>query len=198
MTKLDFLLELHEKLKDLPQEDVEERLSFYIEMIEDRMEEGLSEEEAVAAVGSIEEIAAQIIADISPASKKAEAKPKRRLKAGEIVLLVLGSPILLSLLIAAFAVVLSLYASLWAVIISLWAVFGSLAGCALGCVVGGIFFSVFAITGHGYAGIVIIAGGLVCAGLAILMFYGCKAATVGSAKLTKWFFQKCFSKKEAA
>lgn len=196
MTKLNFLLELHEKLKKLPQADVEERLTFYAEMIEDRMEEGLSEEEAVAAVGSVEEIAAQIIADISPAMKKTEAKPKRRLKAGEIVLIVLGSPIWLSLLIAAFSVVLSLYICLWAIIISLWAVFGSLAGCAFGCVVGGICFTVFAITGNGYMGIVSIAGGLVCAGLAIFMFYGCKAVTKGTVHLTGLLFKKCFSKKE--
>lgn len=39
MTKLQFLMALHEKLSGLPRE--EERLSFYSEMIEDRMEEGL-------------------------------------------------------------------------------------------------------------------------------------------------------------
>ena len=57
MTKLKFLLSLHDKLSDLPQNEVEERLSFYSEMIEDRMEEGVSEEEAVSARGSVDEIA---------------------------------------------------------------------------------------------------------------------------------------------
>ena len=50
-----------------------------------------------------------------------EKTPKRRLGVWEIVLLVLGSPIWISLLIAAFAVILSLYISLWAVIISFFA-----------------------------------------------------------------------------
>ena len=69
-------------------------------MIADRMEDGLSEEDAVASVGSVEEIAAQIIAD-TPLSKLAKAyiKPKRRLTAWEIVLLALGFPIWFSLLV---------------------------------------------------------------------------------------------------
>ena len=119
MTKIKFLLELHEKLSGLPQDEVEERLNFYSEMIEDRIEEGLLEEEAVAAVGSVDEIAAQIIADI-PLVKiaKEKMKPKRQLKAWEIVLLVLGSPIWFSLIVAAFSVILSLYVLLWAVIIN--------------------------------------------------------------------------------
>ena len=53
MTKLQFLLALHDKLTGLPRDEVEERLNFYSEMIEDRMEDGLSEEEAVAAIGSV-------------------------------------------------------------------------------------------------------------------------------------------------
>ena len=48
----------------LPQGDVEERLTFYSEMIDDRMEEGISEEEAVCEIGSVDEIVSQIIADI--------------------------------------------------------------------------------------------------------------------------------------
>ena len=69
MTKLQFLLALHDKLASLPQKEVEERLNFYSEMIEDRMEDGLSEEQAVAAVGATDEIAAQIAAEI-PLTKK--------------------------------------------------------------------------------------------------------------------------------
>lgn len=197
MTKMMFLLSLHEKLSEFPQEEVEERLYFYSEMIEDRMDEGLSEEDAVAAVGTVEEIATQIEADlraIKPVKEK--AKPKRRLKAWEIVLLAVGSPIWLSLLIAAFAVVLSLYAVLWSVIVSLWAVFGSLIGCAVGVCVMGVGFI---IEGEAVSGIALIGGGMVCAGLAIFMFFGCKAATRGAALLTKKIalgIKRCFARRE--
>ena len=47
MNKEEFLSELRTKLSGLPQEDIEERISFYSEMIDDRMEDGISEEEAV-------------------------------------------------------------------------------------------------------------------------------------------------------
>ena len=94
----------------MPQDDIEERLAFYSEMIEDQMEDGLSEEDAVLAVGSIDEIVTQVVADI-PLTKiaKERIKTKRRLSVGEIILLALGSPIWLSLGIAVFAVILSLY-----------------------------------------------------------------------------------------
>jgi len=199
MTKLKFLLSLHDRLSGLPQDDVEERLNFYSEMIEDRMEEGLSEEEAVSAVGSVDEIAVQIIADI-PLIKitKEKIKPKRRLKAWEIVLLVLGSPIWLSLLIAAFAVILSLYVSLWSVIISFWAVFASLIGCAFGGIIAGLGF---ALGNNRLTGIAMIGAGIVCVGLAIFLFFGCRAATKGTLLLTRKIalgIKNCFVKKEEA
>ena len=199
MTKLKFLMSLHDKLSDLPQDEVEERLNFYSEMIEDRIEEGLSEEKAVAAVGSVEEIAAQIASDISLSNiAKERIKPKRRLKAWEIVLLVLGAPIWLSLAIAAFAVILSLYVVVWSLIVSLWAVFGSFVACAFAGVACGFGF---AFGGKALSGIALVGAGLVLAGLSIFTFYGCKAATEGTVLLTKKIvlgIKKRLTKKEEA
>ena len=45
ITKQEFLLQLREKLSGLPQADIDERVAFYGEMIDDRVEEGLTEEE---------------------------------------------------------------------------------------------------------------------------------------------------------
>lgn len=199
MSKQEFLAELRKSLSGLPQGDIEERVSFYGEMIDDRMEEGLSEEDAVSEVGSVDEIVAQVVADI-PLTKiaKERIRHKRRLSVGEIVLLVLGSPMWFSLGIAAFAVILSLYISLWAVIISLWAAFGSVAACALGCTVAGV---IFACSGNVLTGIAMIGAGIVCVGLSIFIFYGCRAATKGILILTKkmaiWT-KNCFIKKEEA
>lgn len=199
MTKLKFLLSLHEKLAGLPQEEVEERLNFYNEMIDDRVEEGLTEEEAVAAIGSVDEIVAQIIGDIPLTKIAAEKiKPKRQLKSWEILLLVLGSPVWFSVLVAAAAVVFALYASLWAVIVSLWAVFASAVCCAVGVFVGGIGLI---LAGHGLSGIAMIGMGFICAGLSVFLYYGCKAATEGTVALTKkvaLWVKKCFVKREAA
>ena len=173
MTKLDFILALNERLAGLPREEVRERISFYAEMIEDRMEEGLSEEEAVAAVGSVEEIARQIASEIAPAPP--QAKPDRRMKTWEIILLAVGAPIWLSLLIAAFAVVFSLYVTLWAVPVSL-------AACGLAGVIFGIGF---ALTGKGAAAMAMLGAGLLCGGLAVFGFWGCAAAAKGAALLTR-------------
>lgn len=195
MDKREFLGQLREGLSGLPPKDIEERLTFYSEMIEDGMEEGLSEAEAVAAVGSVQEIVAQVLADTPPV-KAVKAESKRRLKTWEIVLLALGSPIWLSLGIAVFAVILSLYISLWAVVIALWAVFGALVGCAVGGVASGVGF---VYSGNTLPGIAMLGAALVCAGFAIFMFLGCKAATKGAFLLAKKMVlgvKKCFRKKE--
>lgn len=199
MNKREFLTQLRKGLSGLPQEDMAERVTFYSEMIEDRKEEGLSEEEAVAAVGSVQEIVAQAIAE-TPLTKiaKEKIKPKRRMSAGEIVLLVLGSPIWLSLGVAAVSVILSLYVSLWAVVIALWAVFAAPAACSVGGVLAG---AVFTVGGNGASGLAMLAAGMVCAGLSIFAFYGCKAATDGMVILTKkaaLWVKHCFMGKEEA
>lgn len=199
MSKQEFLEYLRKGLSGLPQEDIEERLTFYGEMIDDRIEEGLTEEDAVSRIGTVDTIISQIKADI-PITKLVREKitPKKNLRIWEIVLLILGSPIWLSLLITAFAVILSLYATLWSVVISLWAVFGLVIGCAFGSVVAGI---VFACSGNVLSGIAMLAAGIICAGLSIFMFYGCKATTNGVLMLTKKMalgIKSLFVVKEAA
>jgi len=183
MNKQEFLISLRKNLSGLPQNDIEERLTFYSEMIDDRIEDGLSEEEAIFEIGNVDDITKQIIADI-PFTKLAKEKirPKRRLKAWEIVLIILGFPVWLPLLISAFAVILSVYIVLWALIISLWAIFGSFFACATGFIAGGI---ILAFCKNIPIGLILISAGLICASLTIFIFFGCKGATKGILKLTK-------------
>ena len=179
MTKLEFILALKDKLSHLPQNEVAERLNFYCEIIEDRVEEGLSEQEAVEAVGSVEDIAAQIASEIP---LRAPATRKKRQPAWVIVLLALGCPVWLSLLFAAVAVALSLYAAAWSVIVSLWATFAALVGSSVGVLGGGL---VLAFSANSVVGMAMIGAGIVLAGLSVLFFVLCKAATDGAALLTK-------------
>ena len=121
MTKSEFLRQLSDRLQSLPERDRTETLTYWSEMIDDRIEDGMTEEEAVRDIGTPEEAAARI-AGMNPIHTPcAPPKEKRGLKAWEIVLLILGSPLWLSLLLAVFAVILSVYISVWAVVISLWA-----------------------------------------------------------------------------
>ena len=185
MNKREFLLQLEKGLSGLPKDEVNERLDFYGEIIDDRVEEGLSEEEAVAEIGSVGEIVSQIISDI-PLHRlmKEKMQPKHELRAWETVFLILGSPIWLSLLLMFFAFMILAYTVMWSLIISLWCVFAGIIGCAVGGLLGG---TVTALTGRSVSGIALVGAGIVCAGLAIFMFYGCDRATEFIALLTKKF-----------
>lgn len=199
MTKQVFLAELRKKLRGLPERDIEDRLTFYDEMIDDRKEEGLSEAEAVAAIGSIDQIARHAIAD-TPLIKIAQERirPKRSLKAWEITLLAVGSPVWLSLAIAAVAVLCAVYVSLWSAVAALWAAFGVF---AVGAVASVPVCVIFIVGGSGASGVALLAAGMVCAGLSVLTFYGCMATTKGIIKLTKaiavWVKMLVIKKEEA-
>ena len=192
MNREQFFQALRARLAGLPEEDVQSSLEYYGEMIDDRVEDGVPEEVAVAAVGSVDEIAEQFMMDM-PLTKlvKARVKPKRALKAWEIVLLVLGSPVWLPILIAIAAVVLAVYITLWAVIVSLYAAVLSVAVAAIACLV-----AIFLLAPVSLPGILMCLGGaLVCAGLAVLLFFGCTALAKCIVKLGKmiWLAIKgCF------
>lgn len=196
MNKQDFLEKLREGLSGLPESDLEERLNFYGEMIDDRVEEGFSEDEAVKDVGSVDEITSQILSE-TPLSKlvKEKIKQRRRLSAWEIVLLVLGAPIWLSLMIALFSIVISIYAAIWSVVVALWSVEVAVIGCALG---GILSAGVFAYQGNGIICVAVLGAGIICAGLSILVFFGCRAVTKGILILTKkivLLIKNCFVKR---
>jgi len=183
MTKEEFLEELRTALSGIPKEEFDERISFYSEMIDDRMEEGMTEEEAVAGVGTVKEIADQTVSDI-PMSKLVveKIKPQRTLRGWEIVLIVLGFPLWFPLLIAALAVALSVYIVIWSLIIALWAIELSLAASFFAGLAGMVFYF---IQSHPITAIASLGVGLLSAGLTIFMFFGCKEATLGILKLTK-------------
>ena len=183
MTKQAFLIQLKNALTGLPEADIAERAAFYSEMIDDRMEEGLSEEQAVADVGPIDEIVEGIVAE-TPLTKlvKEKIKPKRALRGWEIVLIVLGFPLWFPLLIAAGAVLLSLYVVIWSIDVSLWSVDLSFATLA---VAGFALAGTYAVTGHGVPALAMLGIGVCSVGLAIFAFYGCLAATKGLLRLTK-------------
>ncbi len=183
MNKNEFLTELRAALAGLPEDDIEKSLEFYSEMIDDRIEEGLSEEDAVADLGSIEEIRAQIVKD-TPITKiiKERVKPKRSFRGWEIAVIIIGFPLWFPLLIAAAAVIFSVYVTLWSLIVVLFSVEISFAAGAIGGVLGSIPMFIL---GNAAAGVLLLGGALVCAGLGILWIFVCKVATKGLMWLTQ-------------
>ena len=183
MTKQEFLAALAEKLSKCPKRELEERLNFYSESIEDRIEEGMLEEEAVAEIGSVDEVASQIIADI-PLSKivKKKMSVQGKMNGLQWTLLLVGSPIWLSLFISAFAVVFSLYVSAWAVVVSFWAAFVACAACGVAALPA---LLIYGIRNTLSSGMFLFGCGMASAGLAILFFFVCVWMTKGLVKSTK-------------
>lgn len=174
MTKTEFILELSHRLVSLPRQEIAERVSFYTEMIDEYMEDGLSEAEAVQRIGDPAEIVAQILGDAVPMllTEKTPEQGKRK------------KPWMKVLLIAGAAVLFPLYVSIWALVLSLWAVFVSFAACGFGCLIAGV---VWIGCKNLPAGIAMVGAALIFAGFAVLMFFGSVAAGRGTVLLAKKF-----------
>ena len=178
MNKKEFLDDVRGRLAGLPEADIDKALEFYEESIQDRIDDGLTEEQAVAGVGTPEEIAQQILMD-TPLSKivKANIKTSERksVRVWEIILIVLGFPIWFSVLMALFAIALAIAIVFLALIIVFFAIvlaFG-VAGIA------GIFASIMSLAGgNGMSALTTLGVSLILIGLALLLFIPAKAVTL--------------------
>ena len=181
MTKEQFLSELRSKLQGLPPADIDERVSFYEEMINDRLDEGKTEEEAINEIGSVDDIVREIAKD-TPLVKlvKEKMKPKRRVKAWEIVLLVVGFPLWFPLLITALVLIMVFWILGWVMVIVTYALELAFAASS---VAGVVAFAAYLMNGE--MNYTAIGASIMCAGAAILMVFACIGATKGSIALTK-------------
>lgn len=183
MNLQEFFDELRKGLSGLPKNEIEERLAFYEEMAADLMEDGLSESEAVEKMGNADDIVRQAVEDVPVVSLlKEKAKPERVLRVWEIILLILGSPVWLSVLLCIAAIILSFYIALIAVILVLWCTELALFACAPGGIALGVFF---AVNGNAVSGLAFAGVGIACIGFAIFMFFVCRFITKGIFRLTK-------------
>lgn len=60
MNKATFIDELQHRLNDIPEPGRERAIEYYAEMIDDKIEEGMTEDEAVASTGDVDVIAGRI------------------------------------------------------------------------------------------------------------------------------------------
>ena len=175
MNKQQFLAAIAAKLQGLPQADIDKSLDFWEEMIDDRVEDGMTEE--------AEEIAAQILMDAPlPHLIRRSVDPGRALRGWEIALLILGSPVWLPLLAAAIIVFLALYIVLWSVVLSLYTTDLALAASGLGC----LFASaVLFFTGAVPSALWSLGTGFIGIGTAILLFLVFHKITAGILWMSK-------------
>ena len=175
MNKQEFLNNLSNGLQGFSDKDRQQYLDYYSEMIDDRIEEGLSEEEAVADIGTPSEAVAQIKTE-HPLPDNDKKSRKIHITTWQIALIALGSPVWAPLLMGTLSVILSLFATVCIIIISLYAIAVAVGACA----VAGIFAIIpMLIKGNAAGGIMLVGLGLICAGLTIPAFMGLNA-------LTKW------------
>ena len=176
MKKDDYLDRIRQLLQGMPPEDLDRSLAFYAESIADRMEDGMSEAEAVASMESPEEVAKAILME-QPLAKLVKARAREKHPGAlEIVLLILGAPLWLPLVLVVLLLALVAVLLLWVFALVFAAVTLAL-GLAAVAVMAGLFLS---LTKLGLPGILVaLSAALLLAGLAILMGF----AVVGMGKL---------------
>lgn len=181
MEKKQFLKELERRLSVLPDEEVEGYKSFYSEAIDDRVEDGKSEAEAIDDLGGIDEVINQILSEKSITSLvKQKYKPRRRVRPIEIILLILGFPVWFPLMVTFLALLFVAYLLVWVFVIVTYSIEISLGAVGIAGVV--VFFGAWqdGILNYGYLGY-----GLLGLGGTILFFFVCKFATKVTIKLAK-------------
>ena len=188
MNKREFSDALRRELNGYPTEEVERSVSFYEEMIDDRVENGMTEEAAVASLGSVEEIAKKLREEMPITaivrSRVQNTYEKQKKKTGGsalpwILLAVVLSPVWIPLAIAVLTVWLGILVAAVAVVAAVF------------CTVVGLLFAagVFLVALIMAAGTVGPGGTLfgvgsvlVCIGLSILLFWA--AIGIGKALYT--------------
>ena len=198
MNKESFLTKLRERLSGFPQEEVEGRILYYGEKIDYLIEDGKSEDEAVALLGSVDDIADKLASEFSLSKIVMEnAKKDRKIEPWVIVLMVLFFPLWFSLAISALAVLFSVFVSIWAIILSLYVADFAIAVISVAAIpVSVMFFS----SGNKPSAFFVLGLGFILAGITILLFLFDLFISKGVIKLFRLLFVRIkalFVKKEA-
>jgi len=186
MKKKDFLDKLRDEIRNLPYDEVEKTIAYYDEIISDRMEDGSSEDEAVASCGTPENIARDLLAN-QPFSTiikhRVEDYKKKKTsdnKIAIIIILILLFPFWFPIVMSALGLLIGFFAAIGGVIIALWAVSIAIGVGGLGMIVASTFG--FA-TNFIPTGFFAIGSGIALIGLSILAIIAVIYATKGIIKL---------------
>ena len=184
MNKKEFFALFRQELAGLPKDELENRVSFYEEMIDDRMSEGKSEEEAIRDLGTVESIVNQIAEETSLVKLvKEKVKPNRKIKGWEIALIICGFPLWFPLLITGLVLLFVAYLLTWVFTIVAYAVETSFVVASIGGAAG---FMGYMFTGE--INLIALGASIACLGAAILFAFACYYITKGNIKLSKNLF----------
>ena len=177
MTKEEYLKELESKLSGLPKDEIKNRIDFYSEMIDDIIEEGKTEEEAIEKIGDVDSTIKQIASETSMVKLvKEKIMPKRPLHTIEIVFIILGAPLWVPLVLLTLFLVILAYLLIWLGVIICYSILLFSAYSFITEIINffALDFSLFHIS---------IA--IISIGIGIFMYYGSLYATKGTILLSK-------------
>ena len=190
MRKDVFLETLQKRLSTFSEGERKAICDYYAEMIDDRIEEGMEEEAAVADLGELEQIVEENLANL-PFSTLMKVKVKEsRQKSGHkglwIVLAILGSPLWICLLLMVGLVWLSVYLCAGALLLCVYVFLGALLLCgAGGLVISWLFMFVRSLP----VGICLLGMGLILAGVGCLLVQPVRALTRWAARGNRKLFR---------
>ena len=198
MSKQEFINDLRERLMWLTSEELEKTVNFYSEMIDDRMEEGATEEEAVAALGPMDDITVKIAREVGkgdeaetgvPTATTTVAKNSSESLVLKIVVIAVTFPIWFPVLMGLFGAAIGIVAGL----------FGACVGVGAGVIAGLGGAIKFFIEGSAAQGFFMLGGFLICLGICIFAWLGvsalCKVTVKGIKNLFD-FVKSKFKKEE--
>ena len=175
MNRKAFLRELKGRIAALPEAERDQKLAYYAEMIDDRVEAGMAEEEAVAALGTMEEIAAEALQG-APQMRASGRRPG----AWSLLIGALGSPLWVPLVAAGLLLALVGYGLLWVLAAVLYICAAAFAVGGLGALAG---MAAALIRANFLQGGLYLGTACLLAGGAILLTLAANAAAVGCVRL---------------
>ncbi|MBO4678392.1 MAG: hypothetical protein J5626_01840 [Lachnospiraceae bacterium] len=196
MTKEVFLKTLKSELEKQSISNIESMIEYYDEMICDRMEEGMSEEDAVDSMDSIPEIVHEAVLDKSvPALVREKVRKSREAaeKSGHgwlwITLAIIGFPVWLPLLITAFVLALTFFIVFWVLVATLFIVILSLGIAAIACFICTplVFFGHISVA----SALVSLGGAFFLAGIVVLLWKPCVSLVKGAGNVFAKFVLSC-------
>ncbi len=174
MTKMQFETSLRARLRGIPENEVNRYVEYYMEMINDRIDEGMGEDEAVAAVGHLDDIEARIRSERQQQFvNSAKPEGKKKLSSGAAAAIIIGCILFSPLIIGLLGIAIGLVFGVIGIAIGLFfAAVGIYIG-ALACVAAGfgiMFISIFSFSaGMPANGLFMLGGGFFLTGISILI-----------------------------
>ena len=119
MNRNQFIDILARKLSKMPEKELKQTIDYYYEIISDKMNDGMTEEQAIESLGSLDEIVTDTLSDASDSCETVKEKKESKWKNITIgATAIIWVPVLIGL----FGGLIALYISLWAIVISLGAI----------------------------------------------------------------------------